>query len=69
MQRHHVLPTLVFVISSLLVLSASGQFPVDQLHHTAHILFPTLAFAVFAAYVARDVRKQGWPTFSWHLEP
>ena len=40
---------------------------VDLAHHFFHILFPMVAFVVFAAFVARDVRKNGWPQFSWRL--
>ncbi len=68
MQRRYVLPLLVCAFSSLLVLALSGAVPVDQVHHTFHILLPTIAFAVFAAYVALDVFKHGWPAFSWRLD-
>jgi len=62
----------VLVLAPLAVLGAAGQIPLDQLnaaaaHHAFHTVLPTLAFAVFALFVAHDVSKHGWPTFSWRL--
>jgi hypothetical protein len=34
------------------------------IHHVYHIVLPTAGFAI---YVAIDVRRRGWPTFSWRL--
>ena len=39
----------------------------DLAHHFFHIAFPLIAFVAFGAIVARDVRRHGWPTFSWRL--
>jgi hypothetical protein len=36
-------------------------------HHALHIGLVLLAFVVFAALVARDVARNGWPAFSWRL--
>jgi hypothetical protein len=38
-------------------------------HHFFHILFGLGAAAVFAAYVLVDIRRNGWPTFSWRVRP
>jgi hypothetical protein len=34
-------------------------------HHFFHILFAGGAAAAFVVYVAVDVRRHGWPEFSW----
>jgi len=34
-------------------------------HHLFHVLFAGGAAAAFLVYVAIDVRRHGWPTFSW----
>jgi hypothetical protein len=66
-----LVPALTFVVSVLAVLGGTGQLPVEMnvvvLHHNLHVLFPTLAFAVFGVYVLDDVRKHGWPHFSWRV--
>jgi FtsH-binding integral membrane protein len=36
-------------------------------HHAFHLLFSVGAVAIFAAYVAVDVRRRGWPGISWRL--
>jgi len=36
-------------------------------HHAFHLVFSFGAVAVFGAYVAYDVRRHGWPGFSWRL--
>ena len=36
-------------------------------HHAFHLLFSVGAVAIFAACVAVDVRRRGWPGFSWRL--
>ena len=68
------LPHSVGTLACLVVLAAAGQLPVDQLfvltlHHTFHLLLPTLAFGVFAAFVGRDIARFGWPQFTWSLGP
>ena len=65
---------LIAIAAPLVVLTAAGFIPLDEAdvaaaHHLAHLIFPLIAFIVFAAYVAYDVRKNGWPTFSWRLNP
>jgi hypothetical protein len=36
-------------------------------HHLFHILFAGGAALLFGIYVAVDVRRHGWPRFSWRL--
>jgi hypothetical protein len=38
-------------------------------HHFFHVVFVGLAAAIFIGYVAVDVRRHGWPTFSWRPRP
>ena len=38
-------------------------------HHGLHLLFAGGAVVVYASYVAGYVRRHGWPSFSWRLEP
>ncbi|MDQ4143332.1 MAG: hypothetical protein M3198_06225 [Actinomycetota bacterium] len=38
-------------------------------HHFFHIVFGAGAFLLFALVVAADVRRNGWPVFSWRLRP
>ena len=66
-QPRFLIPLVAFLASNVLVLAAAGQIPIEELHHTLHIALPTLAFAIFSAYVLLDVRAHGWPRFTWHL--
>jgi hypothetical protein len=68
-QPRFLIPLVAFLASNVLVVSAAGQIPLNELHHTFHIALPTLAFAIFSGYVALDARKHGWPRFSWSLQP
>ena len=66
------MPLIVLILAPLVVLVAAGEIPLDQLtaasvHHVFHIVLPVVAFAVFAVFVAYDISKHGWPTFSWRL--
>lgn len=36
-------------------------------HHLFHLTFGAGAALVFAALVLADIRRNGWPTFSWRL--
>ena len=68
----YALPALAFIASQLLVLGSAGQIGFDQLtllavHHVFHIVLPLAAFVIFAIFVAHDVARHGWPTFSWRL--
>ena len=72
MNVKHLIPLAFGCLANVLVLGAAGQLPVDELsvaavHHVYHIVLPTVAFGIFAVYVANDIRRHGWPTFSWRL--
>jgi hypothetical protein len=72
MTAKHLLPLGVCFLANVLVLGAAGQLPLDELaaaaiHHVYHIVLPTAAFVIFAMYVAYDVKRRGWPTFTWRL--
>jgi hypothetical protein len=38
-------------------------------HHHFHVAFVGAAALIFGAFVATDVRRYGWPRFSWKLRP
>jgi hypothetical protein len=38
-------------------------------HHLFHILFGLGAALVFGIYVLLDIRRHGWPSFSWRIRP
>jgi hypothetical protein len=38
-------------------------------HHFFHIVFGLGAALIFGVYVLIDVRRNGWPTFSWRIRP
>jgi hypothetical protein len=48
------------------LLSALGQ---TLAHHVFHFMFAGGAALAFAVFVAVDVRRHGWPTFSWRGSP
>ena len=63
---------LTLALMLVLVVGEAGHQLFDQLgaevaHHLFHILFPLVAALIFGGFVARDVRRHGWPTFSWRL--
>jgi hypothetical protein len=63
---------LALLVAAFVVLGEAGHILLDQLnldlaHHFFHLVFPLIAFGVFAVVAARDIRRNGWPTFSWHL--
>ena len=60
------------VLITLAAMGEAGHLLLDQLnldlaHHVFHIVFPLIAFAIFGAFVAWDVRRHGWPRFSWRF--
>jgi hypothetical protein len=72
MYARKLIPLGVCCLANVLVLGAAGQLPFEALtaaavHHVYHIVLPTAAFVIFVIYVAIDVRRRGWPTFSWRL--
>jgi len=38
-------------------------------HHLFHIVFGLGAGVIFFSFVLRDIRRNGWPSFSWKLRP
>jgi hypothetical protein len=73
----HTSAVLVGLTAILVVLVCNGGGPVvDQVfhalhagvgHHALHLGLPFAAFVIFATLVWRDVRRHGWPRFSWSL--
>ena len=58
----------------LVLLGETGHLLLDwareQLaHHFFHIVFGIGAGVVFFTYVVLDIRRNGWPEFSWRLRP
>jgi hypothetical protein len=56
----------------LVVMVSAGDALLEQLHaglghHGLHLLLPLAAIVVFTTLVAQDVRRHGWPAFSWRL--
>ena len=41
----------------------------DLLHHLFHLLFAGASVIAFLCCVAIDIRRNGFPTFSWRLHP
>ena len=46
-----------------------GRLGQTLAHHFFHILFGVGAVAVFTIYAIVDIRRHGWPAFSWRLNP
>ena len=36
-------------------------------HHAFHLLFVGGAVIVFSIYLVREIRRNGWPSFSWRV--
>jgi hypothetical protein len=69
--RLHTLEALA-VLAALVFVGEAGHVVLDYLvaetaHHLFHIIFPVVASAIFFSFVARDIRRRGWPAFSWRL--
>ena len=62
-----VLSGIASVLLVLLSANGFGDVGAEAAHHYAHIALPTLAFLIFSGGVVRDVRRNGWPAFSWQL--
>jgi hypothetical protein len=61
---------LACVVVPVALIGEAGHHLLESLgqtmaHHLFHIVFAGLAAMVFVAYVAVDVRRHGWPRFSW----
>ncbi len=56
----------------LLALGEAGHHVLEHAHqeiahHLFHILFGAGAILVFGLYMFREVRRNGWPRFTWRL--
>jgi hypothetical protein len=65
---------LAWLVIPLAVVGEAGHQLLERLgqvfaHHFFHILFGLGAAVVFGAYVFLDIRRNGWPTFSWRIRP
>jgi hypothetical protein len=70
------LARLAWLAVPLVVVGEAGHHLLDRFgqavtHHFFHIVFAGSATVAFVAYVAIDVRRHGWPEFSWRtrMEP
>jgi hypothetical protein len=62
------------VLLPVAVVGEAGHQVLERLgqtlaHHFFHVVFAGLAAGIFVVYVAVDVRRHGWPTFSWRARP
>lgn len=58
----------------LLILGETGHLLLNWLsqqlvHHFFHLVFGVGAGIVFFTFVVRDIRHNGWPSFTWRLRP
>jgi hypothetical protein len=58
----------------LVILGESGHLllkwaQAQLAHHFFHIVFGIGAGVIFFTYVIRDIRHNGWPSFSWRFHP
>ncbi|MDP8955686.1 MAG: hypothetical protein M3N24_01810 [Actinomycetota bacterium] len=66
----YLLPALAFLFGGHgHGLGGGGHLDVHLGHHFFHLIFFGAASVVFAFYVAFLVWENGWPTFSWRLDP
>jgi hypothetical protein len=65
---------LASILAAVIVFGETGHVVLEELnafvaHHFFHIVFPLAAVVIFAGFVAQDIRRRGWPTFTWRLQP
>ena len=65
---------LAWLVVPLAVLGELGHQLLGRLgqvlaHHFFHIAFGLGGVLIFGAYVFLDIRRHGWPTFSWRIRP
>jgi len=65
---------LAWLAVPLALLGEAGHHLLEHLgqtlaHHMFHILFGLGAVAIFVVYAAVDIRRNGWPGFSWRIRP
>jgi uncharacterized membrane protein YhaH (DUF805 family) len=61
---------LAWLVVPLVLIGEAGHHLLEALgqtlaHHVFHIVFAGAAAVAFVVYVAVDVRRNGWPTFTW----
>lgn len=61
-----VVPVAILGELGHLVLERWGEVLV---HHLFHIAFAGGAAVVFIGFVAIDIRRHGWPEFTWQVRP
>jgi len=62
------IPWLAALVCVGVVLAPQSDSLLHELgHHGLHIGLVLGAFAIFLGAVARDIARNGWPTFSWRL--
>ena len=65
---------LALVVVPIALLGEAGHQLFEHLHkeaahHAFHLLFGGGALVVFGIYLVREIRTNGWPSFSWRLRP
>ena len=64
----------LFIGAPIAFLGEAGHQLLDHLghavaHHLFHLLFGAGAVVVFGSFIAAEVRRNGWPSFSWRVNP
>lgn len=59
-----------FVVAGLALVGELGHHLLERFgralaHHLFHVVFAGAAAVAFVAFVIVDVRRHGWPTFTW----
>jgi hypothetical protein len=60
----------VFVVGGLALVGELGHQLLERFgqalaHHLFHVVFAGAASVAFVAFVIVDVRRHGWPSFTW----
>ena len=63
---------LAWLVIPLAVVGEVGHQLLERLgqvlaHHFFHIVFGLGAAAIFAVFAVIDIRRHGWPSFSWRI--
>jgi hypothetical protein len=61
------------VVAGLALVGELGHKLLDRFghalaHHLFHVVFAGAAAVAFVTFVVVDVRRHGWPTFTWRAE-
>ncbi len=65
---------LVWLAFPVAIVGEAGHHLLERIgqavaHHLFHVLFAGAAALAFGIFVVLDVRRHGWPSFSWRLRP